>query len=115
VHVIGVPKSNWSLDQFKSGAHGSLEKHGGLDPVAFEKMLALLRYVSGDYKDPATYQAIRIELGSARQPVYYLAIPPTLFGLVVEHLVKSGCTQGARSAPELTLGIITKVKRQLIP
>jgi len=56
----------------------------------------MLRYVAGDYRDPATFQAIRQQLGSARRPAYYLAIPPTLFGLVVEQLARSGGTDGAR-------------------
>jgi glucose-6-phosphate 1-dehydrogenase len=91
VPVIGVAKSGWNLDQFKARAKDSLEKHGGLDSVAFEKLSELLRYVDGDYNDPATFQAICKTLGSARQPAFYLAIPPALFGTVVEQLGKSGC------------------------
>src|SRR6187399_2892610 len=65
VPVIGVAKAGWNLDQLKERAKDSLEKHGGLDPAAFEKLSGLLRYVDGDYNDPATFQAIRKELGSA--------------------------------------------------
>jgi glucose-6-phosphate 1-dehydrogenase len=54
------------------------------------------RYVDGDYTDPATFQAIRKELKGAQQPVHYLAIPPLLFGTVMEQLAKSGSAQGAR-------------------
>jgi glucose-6-phosphate 1-dehydrogenase len=64
----------------------------------------LLRYVDGDYKDPATFQALRKELGSAQQPAYYLAIPPVLFGTVVEQLGKAGCTNGARVIIEKPFG-----------
>ena len=96
VPVIGVAKSSWNLDQLKARAKDSLEKHGGLDPAAFEKLCALLRYVDGDYNDPASFQAIRRELGSARRPAYYLAIPPAAFGAVVEHLAGTGCTADAR-------------------
>ena len=71
---------------------------------AFEKLSGLLRYVDGDYKDSATFQAIRKELGSATRPAYYLAIPPVLFGLVVEQLAKSGCTEGARVIVEKPFG-----------
>jgi glucose-6-phosphate 1-dehydrogenase len=95
VPVIGVAKAGWNLDQLKARAKDSLEKHGGLDPAAFEKPCGLLRYVDGDYKDPATFQAIRRELGSARRPAHYLAIPPVLFELVVEQLGKAGCANGA--------------------
>src|ERR1700694_2353624 len=73
VPVIGVAKAGWKLDQLKARARDSLEKHGGLDPAAFERLSGLLRYVDGDYKDPATFQAIRAELGSAQRPAHYLA------------------------------------------
>jgi glucose-6-phosphate 1-dehydrogenase len=91
VPVLGVAKSGWNLDQFKARAKDSLEKHGGLDPAAFQKLSGLLRYVDGDYNDPATFQAICKTLGSAHRPAFYLAIPPVLFGTVVEQLGKSGC------------------------
>src|SRR6266545_8337206 len=79
VPVIGVAKAGWGLDQLKARARDSLEKHGGLDPAAFEKLSGLLHYVDGDYKDPTTFQAIRRELGSSQRPAHYLAIPPVLF------------------------------------
>src|SRR5215210_2988968 len=82
--VIGVAKSGWNLDQLKARARDSIEKHGGIDPAAFEKLLGLLRYVDGDYNDLATFQSLRKELGSAEQPAHYLAIPPVMFGPVVE-------------------------------
>jgi glucose-6-phosphate 1-dehydrogenase len=105
VPVIGIAKSRWNLDQFKARAKDSLEKHGGVDLAAFEKLGGLLRYVDGDYNDPATFQAIRQTLGSARQPAFYLAIPPALFGTVVEQLGKSGCvTKGARVIVEKPFG-----------
>jgi glucose-6-phosphate 1-dehydrogenase len=104
VPVIGVAKSDWKLDQLRARARDSLEHHGGLDPVAFEKLCGLLRYVDGDYKDPATFQAIRKELGSAQRPAHYLAIPPLLFGTVVEQLAKANCTEGARVIIEKPFG-----------
>jgi glucose-6-phosphate 1-dehydrogenase len=104
VPVIGVAKAGWNLDQLKARARDSVEKHGGLDKPAFEKLSGLLRYVDGDYNDAATFQAIRKELGSAKGPAYYLAIPPVLFGLVVEQLAKSGCTEGARVIVEKPFG-----------
>src|SRR5258706_4366498 len=86
VPVIGVAKAGWTLDQLKARAKDSLEKHGGLDPAAFEKLCGLLSYVDGDYNDAGTFESLRRELGSAKNPAYYLAIPPVLFGLVVEQL-----------------------------
>src|SRR5262249_42891022 len=68
VPVIGVAKSGWGLEQLRARARDSVEKHGGLDPAAFDKLCGLLRYVDGDYQDPATFQAIRKELGSAQRP-----------------------------------------------
>jgi glucose-6-phosphate 1-dehydrogenase len=105
VPVIGVAKAGWNLDQFHARAQDSLEKHGGgVDAAAFEKLRGLLRYVDGDYNDPATFQAIRKELKSAQRPSHYLAIPPALFGTVVEQLAKSGCAPGGRVIVEKPFG-----------
>ncbi|MBV8316860.1 MAG: glucose-6-phosphate dehydrogenase, partial [Planctomycetaceae bacterium] len=104
VPIIGVAKSGWNLDQFRARARDSVERHGGLDPAAFDKLCGLLHYVDGDYKDPATFHAVREALGSAQRPAYYLAIPPALFGLVVQQLTASGCTRGARVILEKPFG-----------
>ena len=102
--VIGVAKAGWNLDQLKARARDSVEKHGGLDTAAFKKLCELLRYVDGDYENAATFQSIREQLGSAERPAHYLAIPPTLFGLVVKQLAKSGCNRGARVIIEKPFG-----------
>jgi glucose-6-phosphate 1-dehydrogenase len=104
VPVIGVAKAGWSLDQLKARAKDSLEKHGGIDPAAFEKLCGLLRYVDGDYNDVATFERLRQELGSAQRPAYYLAIPPAAFEIVVEQLGRSGCTGNARVIIEKPFG-----------
>ena len=104
VPVIGVANAGWRLEQLKARAQDSVEKHGGLDAVAFEKLVGLLRYVDGDYKDPGTFQALRRELGSAQRPAHYLAIPPVLFSLVVEQLAKFACNRGARVIIEKPFG-----------
>ena len=113
VPVIGVAKAGWTLDQFRERARDSLEKHGGLDPLAFERLAALLRYVDGDYADPATFETLRRELVDAKHPAYYLAIPPALFGLVVEQLAKTGGTDGARVIVEKPFGRDLKSARTL--
>ena len=113
VPVIGVAKAGWNLEQFKARAHDSLEKHGGVEPGAFEKLCGLLRYVDGDYQDPATFEALRKELGTAERPSHYLAIPPLLFGAVVEQLAKSGCTKGARVIVEKPFGSDLESAREL--
>ena len=76
VPVIGVARAGWTLDKFKARARDSVDKHGGLDPAAFTKLSTLLHYVDGDYQDPATFAALRKELGSAQHPAHYLAIVP---------------------------------------
>ena len=70
VPVIGVAKAGWTLEQFQARARDSLEKHGGLDPAAFGKLLGLLRYVDGDYADASTFAALRRQLGDARRPAH---------------------------------------------
>ncbi len=113
VPVIGVAKAGWNLDQLKARAKDSVEKHGGLDPVAFEKLSSLLRYVDGDYNDVATFQALRRELGQAQRPAYYLAIPPAAFTTVVEQLCRTGCTQNARVVVEKPFGRDLNSAREL--
>src|ERR1700722_2082953 len=104
VPVIGVAKAGWTIEQFRARAHDSLEKHGGVDSAAFEKLLGLLRYVDGDYNDSATFQALGRELKGARRPAHYLAIPPTMFEEVLEQLVNCGCMTGARIIIEKPFG-----------
>src|SRR4030095_2858061 len=105
VQVSGVAKAAWNVDQLRARSRDSIDKHGGgLDPAAFDKLSGLLRYVDGDYKDAATFQAIRKELDSAQRPAHYLAIPPALFGLVVEQLAKADCSNGARVIVEKPFG-----------
>src|SRR5262245_2820777 len=104
VPVIGVSKTGWKLDDLRARARDSVEHHGGLDAAAFDRLSGLLRYVDGDYRDPATFQAIRQQLGSAERAAHYLAIPPTLFGVVVEQMAKAGCTRGARVIVEKPFG-----------
>ena len=104
VPVIGVAKAGWNLDQLKARAQDSIEKHGGLDATAWQKLSSLLRYVDGDYADATTFQAVRKELAGSRQPAHYLAIPPILFESVIEQLVKSSCAQSARIIVEKPFG-----------
>ena len=104
VPVVGVAKAGWTLDQLRARAQDSLEKHGGVDPAAFEKLMSLLRYVDGDYQDPATFAALRDQLKDARNPAHYLAIPPILFETVIERLAESNCARGARVIVEKPFG-----------
>lgn len=87
--VVGVAKAGWNLDRLRARARESVEKHGGLDAEAFDRLCGHLRYVDGDYKDASTFEELRKELGSSAKAAYYLAIPPALFGLVTEQLGNS--------------------------
>src|SRR3984893_13336451 len=104
VPVVGVAKAGWNLDQLRARAKDSLEKHGGMDSAAFEKLSGLLRYVDGDYQDPSTFSALRQELKDAKRPAHYLAIPPVLFETVVQRLAESNCGSGARVIVEKPFG-----------
>src|SRR5215467_7012498 len=102
-----------NLEDFRARARESLEKHGELDPAAFEKLAALLRYVRGDYNDPATFQSIRNEIAGAKKPAFYLAIPPALFETVVEYLENSGCAERARIIIEKPFGTDRSTAQEL--
>jgi glucose-6-phosphate 1-dehydrogenase len=104
VPVIGVARSTWTIEQFRARAQESLENHGGVDHAAFEKLSGLLRYISGEYNDAATFKAICKELNGAQRPAYYLAIPPFLFEEVVEAMAATGCIKGARVIIEKPFG-----------
>jgi len=104
VPVIGVARSAQNVDELRARVRASLEQHGKFDPAAFEKLSSLLRYVRGDNSEPATYQALRKALGGSKHPIFYLAIPPTTFEVVVEQLGKSGCGAGARVIVEKPFG-----------
>ncbi len=104
VPVIGVAKAGWTFEQFKARALDSLKKHGGVDAAAFEKLSSLLRYIDGDYQDPATFEALGKELKTAQRPAHYLAVPPAMFETVVKNLTHCGCTTEARIIVEKPFG-----------
>jgi glucose-6-phosphate 1-dehydrogenase len=103
--VIGVAKSGWSRDQFLERARASLKEHGaGVDEEAFARVTPRLRYVDGDYNDPATFARLRAELEQAQRPAHYLAIPPSLFPVVAKNLAAAGCAKDARVIVEKPFG-----------
>ena len=98
VPVIGVATSNLSLARLRERATASIRAAGRIDDrPALRHLLSLLRYVSGDYRDPATFGALRQALGAARRPAHYLAIPPALFETVIRGLGGAGLA-GARGS-----------------
>jgi glucose-6-phosphate 1-dehydrogenase len=111
--VVGVARRPWTVDDLRERARQSVESHGGLDPDAFAKLSGRLRYVSGDYQDPATFRAIRREIGQAKRPAFYLAIPPHHFEGAVDQLSKSGCAESARVILEKPFGTDLDSARRL--
>jgi hypothetical protein len=110
VPVIGVARRGWNLDQFRKQAKNSLEKYGGVNPAAFDKLCTLLRYVSGDYNDPATFQALRKELGSARQPAYYLAIVRPGRGTTNQSWMRDSRSRHHRKASQIVGGRVRSTR-----
>ncbi|HWP66233.1 MAG TPA: glucose-6-phosphate dehydrogenase [Candidatus Limnocylindria bacterium] len=104
VPVIGIAREGWTLERLRARARESLEHHGEFDAAAYEKLCRLLRFVPGDYQDPATFQRLRAALGDAQRPAHYLAIPPVLFATVIEQLGASGCSHNARVIVEKPFG-----------
>ena len=113
VPVVGVARSDWTVDQLRQRVRESLEKHGGVDPAAFDKLAGLLRYVSVDYADPGACRAIYGQLKDAKRPAIYLAVPPHLFDAVVDQLEKSGCASNARIIIEKPFGRDLSSAREL--
>jgi glucose-6-phosphate 1-dehydrogenase len=105
IPVIGMAKNGWNLERLRERARDSLEHHGGIDAAAFARLMELLRYIDGGYEDLETFKLLKKTLGAAERPAHYLAIPPTLFGSVVEHLTAAGCApSGARVIVEKPFG-----------
>ena len=106
VPVIGVASSQWTVEQLRDRARDGVEKHGGGidDEQAFGRLSELLQYVQGDYNDIKTYKELRKDLGGAKRPLHYLAVPPSLFPVVVQHLGESGCAEEGRVIVEKPFG-----------
>ena len=104
VPIIVVAKAGWSLYQLKARATDSLRQLDYVDQAAQQRMLDLLRYVDGDYNDPATFAALHGQLGKAQRPLHYLAVPPSLFAIAAKELARSGCAKNARLVIEKPFG-----------
>ena len=114
VPVIGVAKSGWGLQQFRDYAAASL-KLNGMDPAgpAAVRMLSLLRYVDGDLGDAATYQAMSAEIGAGQHILYYLEVPPFLFGRIAQGIAAADRARGARVMVEKPFGTDLASSREL--
>ena len=105
VPVVGVARTEWTTEQLVERVRAGLAEHGGVDPQAFPRLVSLLRYVSGDYGDPDTFARLGTAMGDAQRPLFYLAIPPSAFPAVVDHLAETKCTRsGARVVVEKPFG-----------
>lgn len=104
IPVIGVARHSWNDDELRARARESVAAHGGVDENAFSRLASRLSYVSGDYQDPDTFTRLCQALGPAKRPLFYLAIPPSLFGAVASSLDKSGCAANSRVVVEKPFG-----------
>jgi glucose-6-phosphate 1-dehydrogenase len=103
--IIGVALDDWDIERLAERARdGIIKQFGTVDEAVFARLKGLLRYVSGDYKSAATFERLRETLGSAGRPLYYLAIPPSLFGTVIEALEAAGIAERARLMVEKPFG-----------
>jgi glucose-6-phosphate 1-dehydrogenase len=102
--VIAVAKSGWSLDQLRARAYESVERSGGVDEEAFDRLMRSMTYVDGDYGDSSTFNRMVAALGTSSHPVHYLAIPPKVFGLVFEQIGRSGASRDGRVIIEKPFG-----------
>lgn len=103
--VIGVAFSGWDVERLRAHARESVEQaERDIDPQALARLAELLRYVDGDYRKPETFEALAKALGDASRPLHYLAIPPSMFPVVVEGLGRSGCTRSGRVVVEKPFG-----------
>ncbi len=104
--IVGVAVNDWSVDDLRTHAHDAIEACGSkIDDQVFERFAARLSYVNGDFGDAATYEHVKTAIGDARCPVFYLEIPPFLFGTVIKGLTEAGLTkQPARVVVEKPFG-----------
>jgi glucose-6-phosphate 1-dehydrogenase len=104
VPVVGVARSDWTIEKFRARALASVKKQYGFNKTVFAKFRQRLHYISGDYNATDTYTALRKEIGKAAHPLHFLAIPPSVFADVIKGLGQSGCASGARIILEKPFG-----------
>jgi glucose-6-phosphate 1-dehydrogenase len=103
--IVGVAVDDWTVERLREHARECIEGTGEqIDAAVFERFAARLSYVSGDFTDAATYAHVKAAIGDAHSPVFYLEIPPSLFGPVIASLAGAGLTQQARVAVEKPFG-----------
>src|SRR6185437_3045924 len=113
VPIIGVARSGWNIEDFKSHVRDAIGKADGYDERSASRFIGLLQYVDGDYRNIETFKAMRSALGKSLRPLFYLAIPPSMFPTVVESLGTSGCSRNARVVVEKPFGRDLKSAQEL--
>jgi glucose-6-phosphate 1-dehydrogenase len=112
--IVGVAVDDWTVDRLVQRARDSIVATGQqLDEAIFQRLAARFSYVHGDFTDDATYGAVADAIKGARTPVFYLEIPPFLFGTVVKGLAGAGLTKGGRVVVEKPFGHDTESAREL--
>ena len=103
--IVGVAVNEWTIEQLREHARKCIEGTGQqVDPKVFDRFAARLSYVQGDFGDDATYQRVGEAIKGAKNPVFYLEIPPFLFPTVVKGLSEAGLTANARVVVEKPFG-----------
>jgi glucose-6-phosphate 1-dehydrogenase len=112
--IVGVAVSDWSADDLREHARTAIVNCGErIDDEVFGRLAARMSYVSGDFGDTATYERVARAVGDAQQPVFYLEIPPFLFGRVIKGLSDAGLTKNARVVVEKPFGHDLESAREL--
>jgi glucose-6-phosphate 1-dehydrogenase len=111
--IVGVAVDDWSVEDLRKRARESIEAGGDLDEQVFERVAKRLSYVSGDFADAATFERVAAAIPDAKSPVFYLEIPPFLFGAVIHGLAAAGLTKNARVVVEKPFGHDAASAREL--
>ena len=112
--IVGVAVSEWTDEDLREHAREAIVAGGeSLDTEVFDRFAARLSYVAGDFADPATYERVGRAIKGAGSPVFYLEIPPFLFGTVIKGLADAGLTESARVVVEKPFGHDVASAREL--
>ncbi len=106
VPIVGIARQDMTLDDLISRARNGIERFGDgdIDEMVFKRFADRLKYVLGDYADIESFKKLRVALGDAKHPLHYLAVPPSIFGMVTANLAAGGCADGASVVVEKPFG-----------
>lgn len=103
--ILGVASDDWTVDELRDHARKAIEACGEtIDETTFDRLASRLSYLSGDFSDAGTFERVAKEIGTAKNPVFYLEVPPSLFGMVIKGLAGAGLTKTARVVVEKPFG-----------